>query len=398
MCLFGSYVRSANGIPSNNSGELLKAICESQGHETAECHEHCDSYGQVIGVYIRLFLKHRRIDYDVMIIPWKGIVTLPLAKLIHKKPIVYFPTLLIYETLVTYRKKIHKNSLRAKFVRFAEKTACRWADLVVMESTFQIEFFVREYGLPREKFRRLWPAAYEPLFAPLPFKERTDEFVVLYFGTFIPMSGVEAIAKAAKQLSDEKDITFVFCGSGQGEDEIRQYAKQNRLSNMRFLGLLTSSPLLECIQGSDVCLGLFQINDKMKGSMPNKINQALSSAKPLITLSTPTTREAGLVDKENCMLVQSDSPEELARCILQLRDDDVLRRRVAMQGRLHYLKRLSIDRSGRQLDRYMRSLCSNVSLDCQASGVRAQRIPDSAPPPPSPPSPSPPSPPPPRSS
>ncbi len=115
--------------------------------------------------------------------------------------------------------------------------------------------------------------------------------------------------------------------------------------------------LVQQINDSDVCMGLFGTSDKCKGSMSNKINQILASAKPLVTISTPTTREASLADGENCMLVHSDSPGELARCILQLRDDDGLRRRVAMQGRRHYAERLSIDQSGRQLNRYIRDVC-----------------------------------------
>ncbi len=317
-----------------------------------------------------------------MMIPWRGIVTLPLAKLIHKKPIVYFPTLSIYETLVTVRKNIPKNSLRAKFVRFVERISCRWADLVVTESTFQIEYFVREYGLPRGKFRQMWPAAYEPLFAPIPFKERTDEFVVLYFGTFIPTYGTRVIVEAADRLRDKKDMVFVFCGGGQDEPKVRRYVEENRLSNVRFLGMLPVLSFIQQIKDSDVCLGLFGTSDKCKGSMPNKINQILSSAKPLITISTPTTREAGLIDKENCMLVQSDSSEELAQCILQLRDDDNLRRRVAMQGRQHYLERLSIDRSGRQLGRYISDICgSGWNPDCPESGARAQHTSRTEPPP-----------------
>ena len=256
------------------------------------------------------------------------------------------------------RKEIPKNSLKARILRFAEKTAYRCSDLVITESTFQIDYFVREFGLPREKFRRFWPAAYEPLFKPIPFKERTDEFVVLYFGGFIPTYGTKVIVEAAGRLRGEKDITFVFCGGGQDEPKVRRYAEEAGLSNVRFRGMLPTLSLVQQIKDSDVCLGLFGTSDKCKGSMANKINQTLSSAKPLVTIDTPTTREAGLVDKKNCMLVQSDSPEELARCILQLRDDDDLRRRVAIQGRRHYLEKLSVDQSGRQLSRYIRDVCS----------------------------------------
>ncbi len=360
VCIFGSYIRSTNDIPSGSTGDLIKEICRSQGFKTVECYEDYHSFGSAIKAYIRLFLKHRKIDYDVMIIPFKGGARpfmIPFARLISKGPVVCFCPLSIYDTLVNVRKKIPKNSLRARFVHFAEKTACRWSDLVITESTFQIECLVREYGLPREKFRRLWPAAYEPLFRPLPFKKRTDEFVVLYFGGFIPTYGTRVIAEAADCLRGEKGITFVFCGGGQDESEVRRYAEDAGLSNVRFLGTLPALSLVRKINDSDVCVGLFGTSDKCKGSMSNRINQILASAKPLVTISTPTTREAGLADRENCMLVQSDSPGELAQCILQLRDDCDLRRRVAMQGRRHYAERLSIDRSGRQLGRYIRDAC-----------------------------------------
>jgi len=357
VCLFGSYARSTNGVPSNHTGEMIKEICRSQGFETVECHEDCPSYGAALGAYVRLFLKHRRIDYDVMVIPWRGVVTLPLAKAIHRGPIVYFPTLSIYDTLVNARGRFARNSLRARIARFIDRTACSWADLVVMESTFQIEYFVREFGLPRGKFRQLWPCAYEPRFVPQPFRERADQFVVLYFGTFIPMTGVETILEAAYRLRGRQDIAFVLCGEGQDGGRIRRYAAERGLSNVRFMGMLGLGPLVERINSSDVLLGLFGTGDKCRGSMPNKINQALASAKPLITIDTPATREAGLEDGENCLLTRSDSPEELARCILRLRDDDALRRRVAMQGRRHYREKLSIGQSGRRLGLYMGRAC-----------------------------------------
>ncbi len=70
VCLFGSYVKSTRGIPSGSTGDLLKYILKSQGFETVECHE-VPLNSSIVKVYIRLFLRHRKIDYDVMIIPMK---------------------------------------------------------------------------------------------------------------------------------------------------------------------------------------------------------------------------------------------------------------------------------------------------------------------------------------
>jgi len=357
VCLFGSYRKSSNGIPSNGTGDLIKEICEQQGFETTQCHEASPFRGSAAKAYARLFLKHRKMDYDVMIIPTGNMTTLPLAKMIHRRPMVYFPTLSFYDTLVNARKKIRPDSLLAKIVRFVDKAACSWADLVVLESTFQIEYFVREFGLPRGKFRQLWLAAYEPFFTPLPFKEGTGEFVVLYFGTFIPATGVETIVRAANLLRDREDVRFVLCGNGQMYPEVTRYAEEHRIPNIRFAGKVKFPSLIRHIKGSDVCLGLFSTSDKSMGAMPNKISQALASAKPLITMDTPTTREAGLEDGENCLLTRSDSPEELAECILRLRDDDALRRRVAMHGNRTYRERLSTGVAGKMLGQHIREVC-----------------------------------------
>ncbi len=89
LCLFGPYVRSTDGIPSGSTGDLIKEICRSQGFETAECHDEYHSFGSAIKAYVRLFLKHRKIDYDVMIIPYlrRGRpFIIPFARLVSKGP------------------------------------------------------------------------------------------------------------------------------------------------------------------------------------------------------------------------------------------------------------------------------------------------------------------------
>jgi len=39
ICFFGSYVKNSFGIPSGNSGTLLKKNLETQNVEIIECHE-----------------------------------------------------------------------------------------------------------------------------------------------------------------------------------------------------------------------------------------------------------------------------------------------------------------------------------------------------------------------
>ncbi|GAG66233.1 unnamed protein product, partial [marine sediment metagenome] len=61
--------------------------------------------------------------------------------------------------------------------------------------------------LNEKKFKRIWVGADESIFYPIKQKE-TGDFVVLFFGTFIPLQGVETIIKSAKKLENQKDIRY----------------------------------------------------------------------------------------------------------------------------------------------------------------------------------------------
>jgi len=171
VCFFGSYEKDSFGIPSGNGGELLKKILESQNVEVIECHEKIQNFESFIVTYFKIFFKHRKLKYDIMMIPWRGILTLPLAKLIHKKPIIYFPAFSIYDTLVNDRKKIKKDSFKAKFVHFVDKIACKWSDMIILESIEEIKYFVewmRDYVMDKNKRNPL-------LFEDKPLGPRPDE-------------------------------------------------------------------------------------------------------------------------------------------------------------------------------------------------------------------------------
>jgi len=357
VCFFGSYVKDSYGIPSGNDGTLLKKILETQNVEVVECHESIENFSSLILAYFKLFFKHRKLDYDIMMIPWRGILCLPLAKIIHKKPIIYFPAFSIYDTLVNDRKIIKKNSLKAKFVRFVDKLACKWSDLVVLESTEEINYFVKEYGLSKEKFRQYPLSADESIFYPqTPKNQSTKKFVVLFFGSFIPLHGVETIVNAALILKKYDDICFRICGKGQIMEKIENMIEKNNLTNVKLLGLVPKEKLLDNIKESDVCLGIFGDTLKAQKVVTNKVFQILASRKPLITMESPASLEANLKDKKNCMLVSPANPEKLAEAILYLKNDPVICQQIAEEGYKTFSEHLSMKASGKKLVSFAQEL------------------------------------------
>jgi len=360
VCFFGSYVKNSYEIPSGNGGTLLKKILETQNVDVIECHEPLDNLFYFISSYFKLFFKHRKLDYDFIIIPWRGILTLPLAKLIHKKPIIYFPAFSVYDTLVNDRKKIKKNSLKAKFIHFADKLACKWSDLVLVESSEEINYFVKEFGLQKEKFRQYFLAADESMFFPSSSKNQTHEkFVVLYFGSFIPLHGVETIIKSAIILRQNYNIIFKICGDGQTKPNMEKMIKQNNLTNVELLGLVSKEKLLENIRDSDICLGIYGETIKAQKVLTNKVYQILASKKPLITMKSSASLEAHLEDKKNCLLVPHSNSEKLADAILFLKNNSKNRQEIAEEGYKTYIKYLSMDKAGKKIMASARELIDN---------------------------------------
>ena len=64
ICFFGSYVKDQFGIPSGNSGVLLKKNLESQNVDVVECYESLEKTFSFFSVYWKLFFRHRKLDYD----------------------------------------------------------------------------------------------------------------------------------------------------------------------------------------------------------------------------------------------------------------------------------------------------------------------------------------------
>jgi glycosyltransferase involved in cell wall biosynthesis len=305
---------------------LLKKRIELLGHEVIECRETVNlkvcqiDFMSVIKAYVKLFFKHRKIDYDIIVLPlWWGAIELPMLKIISRKPIMYFGQGSPYDELVNDRKKIKANSFTAKFFYKFEKMMCRWSDLITKETQVEIDYYTKEIGVSKDKFRVLLLSADESKFPVCEIKKPEKEFRVLYFGQFIPLHGVEIIIEAAKILAPHKDIKFRFSGDGQTRNEIIELAKKHGLDNVEFLGFVPHETLLEEIKQSDLCLGIFGESRKASIVVTNKVFQILCSQKPLITMDSDAVREISLKDNENCVLIPDRSAEKLAKSILDLK-------------------------------------------------------------------------------
>ena len=343
VCLFGSYAKD----PMN---ELLKKKLELQNVQVVECNEEIHGIGSFFSANVKLISKHRKIDYDVLILPlWRSLLTLPLAKIISKKPILYYGYMPIYDTVVNDRKMMKKNSVKAKIIYFVEKMCWRLSDMIIKESNAEIDYFSKQFKVDTKKFRRVLISADESKFPVCEFKESHESFVVLYHGTFIPHHGTDVIIKAAKILSDKNDIIFKLCGDGITKSATEQLAQNFNLNNVKFLGWVPFEELLENIMQSDICLGIFSDISKASYGVTNKNYQIWCSQKPLITRESPAMKEINAENEKNCILVPPNDPQKLADAILYLKNNAEKRKEIALDGRKLFVDHLSMNETSKHL-------------------------------------------------
>lgn len=283
------------------------------------------------------YIKSRK-KFDVMIVGFPGQEVMFVARLIAwNKPIVFDAFTSHYGGYILDREKWTRDSLRAKYFKFLDKWSCRLADIILLDTNAHIDFFVNEFKLSREKFKRIWIGANDENFKPIEGIEKKDTlFRVIFFGTYVPLQGAEYIVRTAKILKKENDIIFYFVGKGQDKPKSMDLAKELSLKNIEFIDMMKPNDLKLQIANSDVVLGLFGNTPKTPLVIPNKVYEALAMKKPVITADTRAIRE--LFGEGDMVLVGAADPEAIAKAVMMLKSNPRLMHQIAENGYQKFLK------------------------------------------------------------
>lgn len=116
---------------------------------------------------------------------------------------------------------------------------------------------------------------------------------------------------------------------------MEKLSKSLSLKNVKFIGRVSYDELPEYLINADICLGIFGNNKKAKRVVTNKVYEILAMGKPLITGNSEASREI-LKNKENAILCEMGNPKSLASAILELKNDENLRNKIAKNGYILY--------------------------------------------------------------
>jgi glycosyltransferase involved in cell wall biosynthesis len=344
---FGSYSRGS-GYPRNDV--IIKGL-RASGIRLSECHvdlwrgsEHKARVASrlcsflvflpsLVLAWSRLTLKFLRMrkDYDVMIVGYTGHIDIFLARLLNRgRPLILDAFLSLREALIEDRKMFRVGGVWDKLLIWFDRAAAGMADRVLLDTDAHIDYYCSLARLPRSKFIRVFVGEEE-----LDFKSRMspqlEPATVLYFGTYLPLHGVDTILRAAKRLEDE-GVVIEFIGNGPEYAKIRKLRDQIAAKNVRFLTeWIDKRRIAERIAASAICLGIFGRGEKTQRVIPCKAFLALAMGKPLITADTPAAAEA-LSHGENAYFVPAANSQALADGIRTLLNDSQLSAKIGRGG------------------------------------------------------------------
>lgn len=183
------------------------------------------------------------------------------------------------------------------------------------------------------------PAEQNPLVAEWSLQDR---FVVMYSGNMGRAHDFDTILEAARRLSDDPRVLFLFVGGGARKRDVEEAARQQGLDNVRFLPYQPKDRLAQSLGTGAV--HLISLSPDQEGLIvPSKFYGILAAGRPAIFVGDPDGEIARLVRRHDvgAAVAQGDGPG-LASLLRQLLADDAARERLGTKARAllmdHYTK------------------------------------------------------------
>jgi len=262
---------------------------------------------------------------DVVIVGYPGFTLAPIARLFVRQPIIFDAGWSLYEGTIISRYPEKKRSLFALYIWLTDVLACWSARKVLVETEQQKKFFQKTFHVPESKLERVFTSCDEECFYPDPGQVLPVRFTVLFRGGFLPEAGVRCILEAAKILEREP-IDFIIMGQGFLEKEIKRYAQELGLANVRFdTNMYPFQELRERMAFAHINLGQLERHERLIRTIPHKAFEAAAMGMPYLTARTPGIQELFEEGKE-CLMFEPGNSAELAVKIQELKNNDALRR------------------------------------------------------------------------
>lgn len=233
------------------------------------------------------------------------IPTILLFKIFFRNKIILDFFNSVYETRIIDKAYIQKGSIRATYYYLVDYLACKMAHIIFFDTKGHQEFFSKFFKIKKDKHKIVLPVIIDTQLLHSIKSNNIlpkDEFNVFFYGSFIPLQGIEYIVKAAFLLKENEKINFIILGSGHVKKDIDKLHNKLNINNISFIDRVSYNELIGYIKSSDICLGIFGNTDKAQRVIPNKLLECMACEKIVVT------------GKNNDMAMYFKDKEDLIYC------------------------------------------------------------------------------------
>ncbi len=274
-------------------------------------------------------------------------------------PILNDMFLSAYDTAIVDRGLGDPLGIMGRFFKFLDRNTAKSGDVVLLDTEEMCDYVADLTGLSRERFA--WvpcgdpeaPESVEDYRPPRP----GERFKVLFFGTDVPLHGLEHIIKAIKSL---EDIEFTIIG-GSGDRDFSEDTPDRRIIHIR--NWVYRRELGAYIRKTHLVLGIFGKSDKADRVVPLKVYNGLSEGRPVLTGKSRAVARMLRCGREILVCERGDW-KALAYELERLRRQPGLLEHVAREGSIafrHYFSVPAIaERLGKIMDEMLASKYANI--------------------------------------
>lgn len=193
-----------------------------------------------------------------------------------------------YDTYVFDRKKITNKNPRAWWKYFQDWFNFKFSKYILSDTNEHFKYWEKLFGKTNAELFVFPVLADTNIYFPNNSNLKNEKIRILFYGSFIPLHGIDVILNAFKILEDE-DIQFEanIIGNGQTFNEMKILFDSLNLKNVSMNGqIINEKSLSQEIRNHDIILGIFGDSKKAKSVVPNKVYQSLASKKAIITMKS----------------------------------------------------------------------------------------------------------------
>jgi glycosyltransferase involved in cell wall biosynthesis len=298
---------------------LLKALQEIDTIHLYQARNVLRGFLRYFQTMWRLFIVRLRNDPKVYILGFRGYEFFWIVRLMTRgRTLIYDHMMSPYDSIVNEHKYIKADSFLARLIFQYERAILQSSDLILTDTSLHKTFFQKTFNVDPAKICAVPVGTDEDVFIrndSLQDSANHTSFEVLFYGSFLPLHGMEIILRSAAIVHDHPIHFTLIGGNKRRRAEINRMIQRFGLENLTHLDWVNFESLPDMISRADIGLGgPFGGTGQAQRVITGKTFQFLAMAKPAIIGKTDTGY--GFEDKINCLIVPQGNAPSLADAII----------------------------------------------------------------------------------